>query len=107
KILDAQRAFDAAALTEHYLRPLEQSHYFADVKHLADWPHFVATTREFFGRQVDVVAGSAHVLTAREFGVARRHFVFNRFFFETLKGKWGALRKDLQAAQHALGTDRG
>jgi electron transfer flavoprotein-quinone oxidoreductase len=106
-LIEQRKPFDAASLAERYVRPLEQSHYFADVKHLAAWPHFVATTREFFGRQVDLGAGSAHVLTSREFGAVERHFLFGRYVFDVMRGKWGALRKDLRAAQSALGADQG
>ncbi len=108
RIVTEKRSFDAATLTELYQKPVEASHYFADVRHLQDWPHFVTSTREFFGRQVDLVAASAHILTDPEAGRIGRHFLFPRNLVETLPwGKVGAFQADVRRAGDALGISRG
>lgn len=108
KIRGENRAFDSAALTELYEKPLRASHYVADSEHLKDWPHFVSTAREFFGRQVDLVAGTAHVATAAEFGVFERHLLIARRLVELLPlKKAGAFLAEMRQAGDALGVSRG
>jgi electron transfer flavoprotein-quinone oxidoreductase len=108
KIRAERRGFDAATLAELYEKPLRASHYVADSKRLRTWPHFVSSSREFFGRQVDLVAGGAHVLTAKEFGPIGRHILFARRFVDLLpRKKVGPFVSEMNRAASALGLRDG
>ena len=72
----AGEGFSEEALKTRYLEPLSESHYWKDVDHLKEWPEFVSSTREFFGRQVDLVTSSVDIATRAE-GSRRREFARN------------------------------
>lgn len=55
--------FTAQELRRHYLEPLRATRYWQDVEFLRDWPEYVESTRVFFDQQVDVLLGSAYVLS--------------------------------------------
>jgi ferredoxin-like protein FixX len=107
EILDGGGDFGQEALEKTYVRRVEESSYMADVRHLKDWPEFVSSAREFFGRQVEVVAGTSHVLTS-EPGLLRRHLLACRLAFETLTPARlpGFLGESLRAMR-ALGLTKG
>ncbi len=104
QILESRGEFTEAALEEHYLSRVRQSHYFADVQHLKEWPHFIGSAREFFGRQVDLVAGTADFATRREQGgraLVARHWA------ETLPWrKLAGFQSEMKRAASALAIGR-
>ncbi|MAG55081.1 MAG: hypothetical protein CMJ83_02195 [Planctomycetes bacterium] len=51
------------AIEAHYVRRVQESSYLEDVTWLGDWPEFVASSRAFFGEQVDRIAGAADAIT--------------------------------------------
>jgi alkylation response protein AidB-like acyl-CoA dehydrogenase/flavin-dependent dehydrogenase/ferredoxin-like protein FixX len=55
--------FTREDLERHYLEPLRQTHYWRDVEFLRRWPGYVKRTSAFFGRDLDLLLGSAYVWT--------------------------------------------
>ena len=53
--------FSRENLTEHYLKPLQQTHYWQDVEFLRRWPGYVKRTEAFFGLNLDLALGTAYV----------------------------------------------
>jgi electron transfer flavoprotein-quinone oxidoreductase len=95
--------FTQDALRRHYLEPLQQTHYWHDVQFLRHWPGYVKRTPVFFGRNIDLVLGSAYIWTR-----PRRWFLTKWFNWLRLMwhvggpGHWGELRTDLRYLLRAL-----
>ncbi len=54
---------DRETLKEHYHDPLKETHYYKNVQYLRDFPSYVEKTRIFFGRQIDLISGTASIAT--------------------------------------------
>ncbi|MFQ5744417.1 MAG: acyl-CoA dehydrogenase family protein, partial [Acidobacteriota bacterium] len=76
--------FSAAALEGAYLRPLRKTHYYKNVQRLADWPGYIERTQIFFERQLDVVNGSAFILSRPELPALRRWWEWIRLLRRTV-----------------------
>ncbi|MBY0526414.1 MAG: FAD-binding protein [Gemmataceae bacterium] len=61
KIRAERGAFTQDALRQHYLEPLQKTHYWKDVEFLRRWPAYVKRTQVFFGRNIDLSLGTAYV----------------------------------------------
>lgn len=107
-ILQDGGTFDRATLEARYVEPLKQSVGYRDSVHLSDWPHAISGAREFFGRQCDLVAGTASILADPEAGVVGRHFQFARHLVDTLPfGVMLSFGREMARVGSALRADRG
>lgn len=108
EIAEAGGSFDEDALEAHYCKRLRESHYYADSQHLEEWPAFVSENREFFGRQVDLVGGTAEILTSAKRHPIGRHLDVARWLWRNVPPK--AAPKfigEMVRAETALGFRRG
>jgi electron transfer flavoprotein-quinone oxidoreductase len=99
-------SFTRDELDRHYLRPLESSHWYDDVRHLRRWPGYVEKTRYFFTRSIDVLQGSLYVWTRPEMGWFRKWREWTRLVRRTLpSGAWGEMMSDSRQMVQALGLN--
>jgi alkylation response protein AidB-like acyl-CoA dehydrogenase/flavin-dependent dehydrogenase/ferredoxin-like protein FixX len=55
--------FSREQLRQHYLLPLQETHYWQDVEFLRGWPGYVKRSQVFFERNIDLALASAYVWT--------------------------------------------
>jgi len=93
-------------LEELYVRPLEATHYYKDVRHLRDWPAFIEQSEALFGRGLDIMLGGIYTATRPQLNTVRTWWQGVRVVGETLKGRWLKTLGDLRGGSKALRTGR-
>lgn len=95
-----------ANLERLYVRRLRETRYYKDVRHLADWPRFVASSDAFFGCQVDLVLGSLYAWTRPDLSPVRKLWEGTRVVGETMRGRWWRTLWDVHRGSKALHLGR-
>ncbi len=93
-------------LERWYVRPLKATRYYRDVRHLANWPRYVESSDAFFGRQVDLVLGSAYVWTRPGLNPVRKLWEWTRVVGEGLRGRWWRTAREAHRGSKALRLGR-
>lgn len=103
QIRAAGATFTKENLERHYLRPLQQHHYWQDVEFLRSWPGYVKKTQVFFGRQIDFTLQSAYTWTRSNQSVLRRwHNWLHVLLHYAGPRHWGQWREDAAPLSEAL-----
>ncbi|GIW79425.1 MAG: hypothetical protein KatS3mg105_1232 [Gemmatales bacterium] len=90
-------------LQEHYLRPLQKSHYWQDVDFLRSWPNYVKRTSFFFGKNLDLVLGSAYVWTSPNRWLTTKWINWLRLILDAASpGQWSEMQRDVRHLVRAL-----
>ena len=87
-------------LRRYYLEPLQSTHYWQDVEFLRRWPGYVAKTKVFFGRNVDLSLQSAYLWTRSNQGVFKRWY---NWLSLMLRNSSRATRTELSEDSRELG----
>jgi electron transfer flavoprotein-quinone oxidoreductase len=100
-------AFSREALARHYLEPLMRTHYWEDLEYLRRWPGYVRKSRTLFGRDLDLLLGTAHVWTRPRRWLPGKVLRWLRLVVRAGGwGAWGALKEDLDHLGWALKMHR-
>ncbi len=93
-----------SALQNHYRSPLEDSHYYKNVRYLQDFPSYVEKTEVFFERQIDLVAGTGHIATRKDLSTGKKLRSWSRFLRSLLSdGKWKQILADRKEVSEIFG----
>jgi len=107
EIRATDRTFSRARLEQLYERPLRNTHHFQNVEFLEKWPHYVESTRVFFGRAADLATGSMWIASHPSLSAPQKLWQLAKFTRESLPLKqWGPFFRDLRAQREALGLTR-
>jgi flavin-dependent dehydrogenase len=99
--------FSREALTRHYLEPLMRTHYWEDLEYLRRWPGYVRKSRTLFGRDLDLLLGTAHVWTRPRRWLPGKVLRWLRLVVRAGGwGAWGAIKEDLDHLGWALKMHR-
>src|SRR5437588_2468353 len=103
RIRAEQTSFTRENLRRHYLEPLQRSHYWQDVEFLRNWPGYVKRTRVFFGRNLDVIMGSAYVWTRPRRWRVTKWINWLRLMLQVAgPAQWRETRNDMRHLLRAL-----
>ncbi|HEV3115662.1 MAG TPA: hypothetical protein VGY58_01335, partial [Gemmataceae bacterium] len=103
KIRAEGQAFTRENLHRHYLKPLQESHYWKDVQFLRNWPGYVKRTSVFFGRNLDVILGSAYVWTRPRRWFITKWINWLRLLLQVAgPAQWRDMRNDIRHLLRAL-----
>ncbi|MBL8797609.1 MAG: acyl-CoA dehydrogenase family protein [Planctomycetia bacterium] len=95
--------FSLEKLQQHYLAPLERSHYYRDVEFLRRWPSYVERTTVFFDRNIDLALGSAYIWTRPERWLPGKFLGWVQLLWDQAgPAHWAELREDGQQLAKAL-----
>lgn len=95
--------FTQEALRKHYLEPLEKTHYWEDVEFLRRWPSYVKRTSFFFGRNLDLLLGSAYVWSRPDRWLCTKWVNWVRLLVQAATpAKWQEMRADNRHLMRAL-----
>jgi electron transfer flavoprotein-quinone oxidoreductase len=103
RIRDEGGGFTRDNLRRHYLEPLQQTHYWQDVEFLRRWPGYVKRTQVFFGRNLDLALGTAHVWSRPRRWFLTKWMNWLRLVLRMAgPGRWRAMQTDLRHLARAL-----
>jgi electron transfer flavoprotein-quinone oxidoreductase len=104
RIRDQSGDFSQENLAEHYLKPLQQTHYWQDVEFLRRWPGYVKRTEAFFGLNLDLALGTAYVWTRPRRWLPAKWINWLRLLLNVAgPSQWRLLRQD---ARHLVRSAR-
>src|SRR5262249_19948536 len=90
-------------LRKHYLEPLQRTHYWQDVEFLRRWPGYVKRTEVFFGRNLDLVLGTAYIWTRPGRWFLTKWTNWLRLIMRVAgPGNWRRIQSDLRHLARAL-----
>ena len=90
-------------LRQHYLEPLQRTHYWKDVEFLRHWPGYVKKTQVFFDRNIDLALGTAYVWSRPESWLLTRWSHWLRLVLHLVhRGDWQGIQGDLRHLVRAL-----
>ncbi|HEV3117630.1 MAG TPA: FAD-dependent oxidoreductase, partial [Gemmataceae bacterium] len=103
RIRAERTSFTRENLRRYYLEPLQRSHYWQDVEFLRNWPGYVKRTRVFFGRNLDVIMGSAYVWTRPRRWRVTKWINWLRLILQVAgPAQWRETRNDMRHLLRAL-----
>lgn len=103
RIRAAHGTFSRQELQQHYLEPLQKTHYWQDVEFLRRWPGYVKKTTVFFGRNLDLALGSAYVWTRPDAWISTKWTNWMRLVRQVASPTdWRAWQTDLRHLTRAL-----
>src|SRR5262249_42361319 len=103
RIRASKGGFTQANLEQHYLQPLQQTHYWQDVEFLRRWPGYVKRTTAFFGSHLDLTLGTAYLWTRPKRWFPTKWINWLRLVWHVAgPAQWEALRGDLRHLIRAL-----
>jgi electron transfer flavoprotein-quinone oxidoreductase len=106
RIRASKGGFTQANLEQHYLKPLQQTHYWQDVEFLRRWPGYVKRTTAFFGSHLDLSLGTAYLWSRPKRWLPTKWINWLRLIWHvTGPAHWEELRGDLRHLARALRLD--
>jgi electron transfer flavoprotein-quinone oxidoreductase len=106
RIRAAGGSFSAKELARHYVGALQQTHHWQDLEFLRRWPGLVRRTPTLFGRDLDLLLGSAQAWTRRRWPPGRLRAWVRLLAAAGGWALWQALRDDMRAVGWALRSRR-
>jgi electron transfer flavoprotein-quinone oxidoreductase len=107
RIRAAGVTFSRQELERHYVAELRQTHHWQDLEFLRRWPGFVRKADNLFGRDLDLILGSAHTWTRPRRWLPVRAVAWVRLLSRAGGwALWPAIRDDLRPLAWALRARR-
>ncbi len=95
--------FTQEELQRHYVEPLKRTRYWKDVEYLRRWPEYVERTQFFFGRNLDLVLGSAYLWTRPRSWLPHKWINWIKMLLHVAgPGRWSEIRQDVRQLRQAL-----